>query len=41
MNPIEAQAALDSMTAAQREFAWLAGQPEEVGKAWRDAMGWD
>jgi 5,5'-dehydrodivanillate O-demethylase len=27
--------------AAQREFAWLAGQPEEVRKAWRDAMGWE
>jgi 5,5'-dehydrodivanillate O-demethylase len=27
--------------AAQREFAWLAGQPEDVRKAWREAMGWD
>ena len=27
--------------AAQGEFAWLAGQPQEVRKAWRDAMGWD
>jgi 5,5'-dehydrodivanillate O-demethylase len=27
--------------AAQREFAWLAGQPEDVRRAWRDAMGWE
>jgi hypothetical protein len=27
--------------AAQREFAWLAGQPEEVRRAWHDAMGWN
>jgi len=27
--------------AARREFAWLAGQPEEVRKAWHDAMGWN
>jgi 5,5'-dehydrodivanillate O-demethylase len=27
--------------AGQREFAWLAGQPDDVKEAWRDAMGWD
>jgi 5,5'-dehydrodivanillate O-demethylase oxygenase subunit len=27
--------------AGQREFAWLAGQPEEIRDAWRDAMGLD
>ena len=27
--------------ATQREFAWLAGQPEDVRRAWRHAMGWD
>jgi len=27
--------------AARRDFAWLAGQPEEIRKAYRDAMGWD
>jgi 5,5'-dehydrodivanillate O-demethylase len=26
--------------AAQREFAWLAGQPDDVRRAWHDAMGW-
>jgi 5,5'-dehydrodivanillate O-demethylase len=27
--------------AARRDFAWLAGQPEDVRKAYRDAMGQD
>jgi 5,5'-dehydrodivanillate O-demethylase len=27
--------------AARRDFAWLAGQPAEVGKAYRNAMGQD
>jgi 5,5'-dehydrodivanillate O-demethylase len=26
--------------AAQREFAWLAGQPDDVRRAWHEAMGW-
>ena len=28
-------------TMARREFAWLAGQPEDVRRAQHEAMGWD
>jgi hypothetical protein len=27
--------------AVRRDFAWLAGQPEEVSRAYNEAMGWD
>ena len=27
--------------AARRDFVWLAGQPEEVSRAYKAAMGWD